>query len=68
MNANNKDATIGKIAFNLDEFRSRQNSEKSLTESMSQLSLDAPTFRFRDNLDLEDFVRLNSIAQYKYRI
>ena len=32
------------------------------------MSIEAPELHFRDNIDVEDFIRMSSINQYKFKI
>lgn len=37
-------------------------------DAVSAFSMDAPEYVFRDNIDVEDFVHMQSMNQYKFKI
>ena len=67
-----------KTAFDVDNFRKRNSRPVSGRQSAdhqtpqddaaSAFSMDAPEFVFRDNIDVEDFVQLSNMNQYKFKI
>ena len=69
---------IVKTAFDLDEYRNRKSNEVSKEgssfhetnneDAMSSFSIDAQEFIFRDNVDVEDFIHMSSMNQYKFKI
>ena len=71
---------IMKTAFDVEEFRKRNSRPVSGQQSSvhqtqtpqddtaSAFSMDAPEYVFRDNIDVEDFVHMQSINQYKFKI